>query len=36
MLLTREQLLEASTPQEILSQVLDHQAVRIDKWMDQG
>ena len=32
----RAQLLSADTPEDILEKVLAHQAVSIDKWMDQG
>ena len=32
----REQLLCAETPEAVLSTVLAHKAVSIDKWMDQG
>jgi hypothetical protein len=32
----REQLLEADTAEAILDRVLQHRAVSIDKWMDQG
>ncbi len=32
----RDQLLSAESPEDIIAQVLEHEAVRIDKWMDQG
>jgi uncharacterized protein (TIGR00730 family) len=32
----RDQLLRADTPQDILGQVMAHEAVSIDKWMDRG
>ncbi len=32
----RQQLLSSDSPEAILKMVLDHEAVQIDKWMDQG
>ena len=31
-----DHMVEGSSPEDILAQVLEHEAVSIDKWMDQG